>query len=164
MKNIIFKRLPFAGSFLGLIYKSFYLHSLLAKSDAFAGCRSLLKLLLSKMLGWIAMSGSKTSTTGWPAIRSRDLLFDYREPAPSARIRWQRWGPGSYMKPEHLSALRETLQRQWRRICGAGVVACGKPLPGTAPARPPAQARLGCRLEPEDGRELRWSAAWSAAG
>lgn len=63
-------------------------------------------------------------------------------------------------KPDHLpGALRETLQKQWRHICEPVVVAWG----GTPPClelRLPARAAAGpagCRLELEDGRELRWS-------
>lgn len=56
-------------------------------------------------------------------------------------------------------ALRETRQKQWRRICEPVIVAWG----GTPPwleLRLPAQAcggSAGCRLRLEDGRELHWS-------
>ena len=83
-----------------------------------------------------------------------------RRAAPESLLAALRALGAPLAKPEHLSgALRETLQRQWRRICEPVVVAWGgKPpclelrLPGRAGAGP-----AGCRLELEDGRELRWS-------
>lgn len=169
MKNIIFKRLPFAGSFFlpalfinPFICIVFYRQSLMLMQVAGS--------LLSKMLGWIAMSGLQKRLLHRLArlYGVETSYLDYRgtrrRAAPESLLAALRALGAPLAKPEHLSgALRETLQRQWRRICEPVVVAWGSKPPAWSCACPagPAQARPAAGSSWRTDGNCAGPAAWS---
>ena len=123
-------------------------------------------MLSSKIWGRMTMSGLQTRLLHRLArlYGVETSYLDYqgtrRQATPESLLAALRALGAPLAKPEHLpGALRETIQRRWQRTCEPVVVAWeGKTpclelrLPGRAATGP-----AGCRLQLEDGRELRWS-------